>query len=151
MIFPGRMFCMHSYYIRTFGCQANKSDSERIAGDYQARGFVETDDWRECSELVVNTCAIRQRAEDRVQGFLYNVKLYFQKLDRPRPKIILTGCMTHHGNEKLYKMLPIVDEILPINEVGFNQTAIRKDKKSPQAEQSGRIGKGVGWRKSRKG
>jgi len=48
---------------------------------------------------------------------------------KQRPKIILTGCMVHHGNEKLYKMLPMVDEILPINEVGFNQAAIRKDKK----------------------
>lgn len=118
-----------TYYIHTFGCQSNKSDSERIAGDYEARGYKEVSDWRHCDELIVNTCAIRQRAEDRAKGFLNNVKVYFEEQDKQRPKVILTGCMTHHGHLKLYEMLPIVDEILPINEVGFNQTTIRKDKK----------------------
>jgi tRNA-2-methylthio-N6-dimethylallyladenosine synthase len=118
-----------SYFIHTFGCQANKSDSQRLAGDYQARGFKEASSWQECDELVVNTCAVRQRAEDRVQGFLYNVAEYFKKSALSRPKIILTGCMIHHGNEKIYQMIPIIDEVLPINEVGFNQSAIRKDKR----------------------
>jgi tRNA-2-methylthio-N6-dimethylallyladenosine synthase len=116
-----------TYFIHTFGCQSNKSDSERIAGDYEARGYTEASDWRECDELIVNTCAIRQRAEDRARGFLHNVVVYFNEKAQSRPKIILTGCMTHHGNEKLYEMMPMVDEILPINEVGFNQAAIRKD------------------------
>jgi tRNA-2-methylthio-N6-dimethylallyladenosine synthase len=118
-----------TYYIHTFGCQSNKSDSERIAGDYQARGWQEAESWRTCTELIVNTCAIRQRAEDRAKGFLHNVSVYFHELGKPRPKIILTGCMTHHGHAKLYEMLPIVDEILPINEVGFNHSAVRKDAK----------------------
>lgn len=118
-----------SYYIHTFGCQSNKSDSERIAADYEARGITEAKDWKSCTELVINTCAVRQRAEDRARGFLYNVVTYFEEAGLSRPKIILTGCMTHHGSEKLYEMLPAVDEILPINEVGFNQGAIRKDTK----------------------
>lgn len=118
---------MPSYYIHTFGCQSNKSDSERIAGDYAARGYTEAVDWRTCDELIVNTCAIRQRAEDKAKGFLHNVVTYFHDLGKKRPKILLTGCMTHHGSEKLYAMLPAVDEILPINEVGFNSAAIRKD------------------------
>jgi tRNA-2-methylthio-N6-dimethylallyladenosine synthase len=118
-----------TYYIHTFGCQSNKSDSERIAGDYDARGYVESDDWRMCDELVVNTCAIRQRAEDRAKGFLHNVVVHFNGIGKQRPKIILTGCMTHHGHDKLYEMLPVVDEILPINEVGFNTAAVRKDLK----------------------
>lgn len=121
------MEIVKTYYIHTFGCQSNKSDSERIAGDYAARGYQEASDWRQCDELVVNTCAIRQRAEDRAKGFLYNVMVHFQTIGQPRPKIILTGCMTHHGAAKLNEMLPIVDEILPINEVGFNQAAVRKD------------------------
>lgn len=119
---------MPSYFIHTFGCQSNKSDSERIAGDYEARGYTEAADWTSCDELVVNTCAIRQRAEDRAKGFLHNVMVHFNEQAQPRPKIILTGCMTHHGHDKLYEMMPIVDEILPINEVGFNQAAVRKDK-----------------------
>ena len=120
---------MPTFYIHTFGCQSNKSDSERIAGDYLARGYTEAKNWQECDELVINTCAVRQRAEDRAQGFLYNVTEYFKNSPQQIPKIILTGCMVHHGNQKLLEKLPEVDEILPINEVGFNQAAIRKDKK----------------------
>lgn len=118
-----------SYYVHTFGCQSNKSDSERISGDYEARGYIEAKSWHDCDELVVNTCAVRQRAEDRARGFLYNVTVYFHEQGKKRPKIILTGCMVHHGNEKLYEMMPMIDEILPINEVGFNQATVRKDQR----------------------
>lgn len=117
------------YYIHTFGCQSNKSDSERVAGDYEARGFVEAKDWRDADEIVINTCAIRQSAEDRAKGFLLNVVNYFESQGKPKPKLILTGCMTHHGEQKLYEVLPMIDEILPINEVGFNSAVVRKDKK----------------------
>ncbi len=120
---------MGSYFIHTFGCQSNKSDSERVAGDYEARGYTEASDWRDADEIVVNTCASRQSAEDRARGFLYNVVTHFQTQGTQKPKIILTGCMTHHGHEKIYEMLPMVDQILPINEVGFNQAVVRKDKK----------------------
>lgn len=116
------------YFIKTFGCQSNKSDSERIAGDYEARGYTETENWQEADEIVVNTCAVRQRAEHRARGFLNNVVVYFNEVGHRRPKIILTGCMTHHGKKKLLDMLPMVDEILPINEVGFNQSVVRRDK-----------------------
>lgn len=117
------------FYIKTFGCQSNTSDSERIAGDYQARGYEEAESYQEADEVVVNTCAVRQRAEDRARGFLVNVVNYFEKSGKPKPKLILTGCMTHHGQEKLLAILPMLDEILPINEVGFNSAAVRKDKK----------------------
>lgn len=117
------------YFIQTFGCQSNKSDSERIAGDYEARGWKETKSWRQAANIIINTCAVRQRAEDRVVGLLRNITEYFESHHLPKPKIILTGCMTHHGERKLLEMLPAVDEILPIGEVGFNSAAVRKDKK----------------------
>jgi len=114
------------YFIKTFGCQANKSDSERIAGDYTSRGFKPASSWKQANEIVINTCSVRQRAEDRVVGLLKTIADYFQ--DKSRPKIILTGCMLHYGASKLRRNLPLIDEILPINEVGFNSPAIREDK-----------------------
>ncbi len=117
-----------TYFVITFGCQANKSDSERIAGDYAARGYKQAKSWKVADEIVVNTCAIRQRAEDRVKGLLINIEKFYKVTNLVKPKIILTGCMTHHGAKKLYNLLPQIDEILPINEVGFNQAVIRKDK-----------------------
>lgn len=115
-------------FIKTFGCQANKSDSERVLGDYLARGYVETANWREADEIVINTCSVRQSAEDRVTGFLLNVEKHFQEHALARPKIILTGCMLHIKEQEIKTLLPQVDEVLPIGEVGFNQKAIRKDK-----------------------
>lgn len=117
-----------TYYIKTFGCQANKSDSERTEGDYQARGYKPTKSWKTANEIVVNTCAVRQSAEDRVRGFLVNVARHFNQSKSPKPKIILTGCMTHHTNRDLYEILPMLDEILPIGEVGFNSPSLRRDK-----------------------
>src|SRR4030042_2244468 len=92
------------YFIKTFGCQQNKSDSERIEGDYQTRGFKPSKTWKSTDEIIVNTCAVRQRAEDRAQGFLNNVVKYFKIIKKRKPKIILTGCMTHHGSKNIYEM-----------------------------------------------
>ena len=131
---------MKTYYIKTFGCQSNKSDSERIEGDYQARGYKPTTSWKKADEIIVNTCAVRQRAEHRAQGFINNVVKWFENESsavprkssghpvRMKSKIILTGCMTHHGKQKILEMMPEVDEVLPVGEVGFNQTTIRRDK-----------------------
>lgn len=119
---------MPTYYIHTFGCQANKSDSERIAGDYEARGYTEVRSWKTADEVVVNTCAVRERAEHRARAFIFTLAKHFADRKKRKPKIILTGCMTHHGDKKLYEMIPALDEILPINEVGFNSAVVRKDK-----------------------
>ncbi|HCQ31244.1 TPA: tRNA (N6-isopentenyl adenosine(37)-C2)-methylthiotransferase MiaB [Candidatus Collierbacteria bacterium] len=117
---------MPSVFINTFGCQANKSDSERILGDYLSRGYTEVTNWRIADEIVINTCSVRQSAEDRVTGFLLNVEKFFAGKDRP--KIILTGCMLHFNEKEIRTLLPQIDEILPIGEVGFNQKAIRKER-----------------------
>jgi tRNA-2-methylthio-N6-dimethylallyladenosine synthase len=121
---------MPSVFIKTFGCQANKSDSERILGDYFARGFTETSVWRSADEIVLNTCSVRQSAEDRVRGFLLNLDKYLQETGKDKPKVILTGCMLHFNEKELKELLPEIDEILPIVEVGFNQKVIRKNKQS---------------------
>lgn len=115
-----------TYFIHTFGCQANKSDSERIAGDYHARGYTKAKKIETADEIIINTCAVRQRAEDRVVGLVLNLAKKL-KTKKPKPKLILTGCMIHHGEHKLLQMMPLIDEILPIAEVGFNSSAIRRD------------------------
>jgi len=121
---------MPSVFIKTFGCQANKSDSERILGDYLARGYSETQNWQNADEIVLNTCSVRQSAEDRVRGFLVNLTKFIDSGKKHKPKVILTGCMLHFNEQEIRQLLPDIDEILPIAEVGFNQKAIRKDKES---------------------
>lgn len=105
----------------------NVADSERIAGDYQSRGYTEAKSIDDADEIVLTTCSVRKSAEDRVLGIIHNLAKKF-KTSKKRPKIILTGCMLHYGLEKLSEMMPFVDEFLHISEVGYNNPSVRKDK-----------------------
>lgn len=121
------------YFIKTFGCAANEADSERIAAYYQARGYIPAKTIKEADDVVINTCMIRQAAEDRVYGLVHN--LASSKKQGRHVKIVITGCMVGMAiREKTGKMLallhqkmPAVDEFLPIEEVGFDQAPIRTD------------------------
>jgi len=120
-----------TFYIKTFGCQQNWADSQRIASYYLARGFKQAKDLKSATEIVINTCMVRQSAEDKVTGFIRNIV----KAKRHRPKVVLTGCMAGmvardtSGKylNTLRKRIPQVDEFLPLEEVGFNYPALRSD------------------------
>ena len=127
-----------SFFIKTFGCQQNWADSERIASYYLARGFKETKDLKSATVIIINTCMVRQSAEDKVTGFIKNIAKRNPRTRSPlgqRPKIILTGCMTGmvardtSGKylKTLRKRIPEVDEFLPPEEVGFDYPALRNN------------------------
>ncbi|MBU2028364.1 tRNA (N6-isopentenyl adenosine(37)-C2)-methylthiotransferase MiaB, partial [Patescibacteria group bacterium] len=79
---------MNKYYIKTFGCQMNYSDSERIAAQLKKGGFLPVSSLEKANLVVVNSCGVRQTAEDRVYGFIHNIWK-----NKPKTKIILTGCL----------------------------------------------------------
>ena len=81
------------YYIITYGCQMNRSDSERIASVLEKKGHKNTSKINEADLIVVNMCSIRQSAVDRVYG---KVNKYFKT-----KKIILTGCILKEDKKKL--------------------------------------------------
>ena len=120
-----------SFYIKTFGCQQNLADSQRISSYYLARGYKLSKTIKSASEVVINTCMIRQSAEDRVTGLVKNVV----KNSLQKPKIVITGCMvgmaardeTGKYLKALKKRMPEVDEFLPLEEVGFDYPALRSD------------------------
>jgi tRNA-2-methylthio-N6-dimethylallyladenosine synthase len=121
------------YFIQTFGCAANTADSERIAASYESRGYTKAKKISDADEVIINTCMIRQTAEDRVYGLVYNLK---KEREKGRiVKIVVTGCMvglaaretTGKFLASLKKKLPNVDEFLPIEEIGFDLTPIRSD------------------------
>ena len=78
---------MKTFFIKTFGCQQNKADSERIAGAYLSRGFTPADRIEDANHVVINTCMIRESAENRVYGMVYN--LGKKKHKKSRLKILL--------------------------------------------------------------
>ena len=78
------------YYVRTYGCQMNEHDGERIKGVLSKEGMIETDNIEEASLIILNTCAIRENAHDKVFGFLGLVK----KLKENHDILIgICGCM----------------------------------------------------------
>jgi tRNA-2-methylthio-N6-dimethylallyladenosine synthase len=81
----------HYYHIITFGCQMNKSDSERLRTVLDGMKLESTGDPKQADVIIMNTCSIRQSAEDRVYGLSNN----FSKLKKAKPELIvcITGCM----------------------------------------------------------
>lgn len=78
------------YYVRTYGCQMNEHDGERIKGVLSKEGMIETDNIEEASLIILNTCAIRENAHDKVFGFLGLVK----KLKENHDILLgICGCM----------------------------------------------------------
>lgn len=121
------------YFIKTFGCAANVADSERVAALYEARGYTPARSMKAADDVIINTCMIRESAENRVYGLVHN--LTEEKKKGRRVKIVVTGCMvgmaarerTGKMLSQLSRKLPGVDEFLPIEEVGFDFAPIRTD------------------------
>ena len=101
------------YFIKTFGCQMNESDSEWIDGFYQSLGFKLAEKIEEADEMVINTCSVRESADNRVFGLINNLSK-LKKKSRGF-KLILTGCMLRYPSKELKKKLPLVDEFRPIS------------------------------------
>src|SRR3990167_4143254 len=126
------MISQNTFFIKTFGCQQNVADSQRIASYYLARGYKPAGSLASAGEIILNTCMIRQTAEDRVTGLVKNIAKESALRARGslsrRPKIIITGCMVGMATrdesgkylKALKKRMPEVDEFLPLEEVGFD-------------------------------
>lgn len=100
-----------TYHIITIGCQMNKVDSERVAAFLEARGFKETPSFKKAGTVIINTCGVRQMAEDRVYGLVNQIRK-----DNPRSKIVIAGCLSRR--EDVQKRLSgRADIFLPINEM----------------------------------
>ena len=79
------------FFVRTYGCQMNEHDSEKIKGMLKSVGFSESDDINDADIVILNTCAIRENAHDKVFGFLGVLK--HMKQSNPNLLIGLCGCM----------------------------------------------------------
>lgn len=104
-----------TYHIITYGCDANRADSEKIAWLLEHCGFKKTPAKEKAGLLIFNTCSVRQKAEDRVFGRNKEMKTLKEK--NPGLKIVLAGCMNHYDKKFLKERLPFVDIFLPIKEL----------------------------------
>src|SRR5215470_7376297 len=98
------------FYVRTYGCQMNVADSNEMGRHLQARGIVPTDDPEEASVLLVNTCTVRQHAEDRAFSEIGRLKRW--KARQPGRKIVITGCAAERTKEQLEGRFPHIDLVV---------------------------------------
>lgn len=95
------------YLIETFGCQMNVLDSEKIAGDFNSCGMTLAADISEADVVVLNTCAVRDKAVQKVYARLGELKRH--KKIRPDLTICVAGCMAQLEGEKILKRTPYVN------------------------------------------
>ena len=98
---------MPNYHIWTIGCQMNKAESERLASLFEETGYQSVSDVADADLIVINTCVVRQNAEDRAVHKLQN----FKPLKKARPDMIIavTGCWVDSNVDRLKTAFPFVD------------------------------------------
>jgi tRNA-2-methylthio-N6-dimethylallyladenosine synthase len=103
------------YLIRTFGCQMNEHDSERIAGLLEADGMVATTDAEQADVIVLNTCCIRENADNKLYGTLGHLKQL--KARRPELEIMVGGCLAQKDGAAVRERAPQVDVVFGTHNV----------------------------------
>ena len=99
----------------TYGCQMNVSDAERMEGQLRTMGYETAESMEEADLILINTCCVRESAEDRVYGKIGEIK----QLKRRNPELIfgITGCMAQKEGERLIERAPHIDFVLGTNKV----------------------------------
>jgi len=96
--------------VRTYGCQMNVADSSEMGRHLKAKGLVETQDPDEASVFLVNTCTVRQHAEDRAFSEIGRLKRW--KTKRQGRKVVVTGCAAERTKEYLEDRFPFLDLVV---------------------------------------
>jgi len=97
-------------YIRTFGCQMNVHDSEKMLGILEQSGYSVTDNPRKADLVIFNTCSIRQKAEQKFYSELGKIKTFKKRNSALR--IVVAGCIAQHEGKNIIKRAPYVDYIV---------------------------------------
>ena len=98
------------YCLITYGCQMNASDSERYAGQLEELGYTMTEDAELADVILMNTCCVRETAEDKVLGKIGEFK--HLKAHNNDLIIAVTGCMAQEWQERLFKRAPHLDLVI---------------------------------------
>ena len=95
------------YFIKTFGCQMNFNDSERIRGILRTLGYEPTDSWEEADLILLNTCTIREKPDQKVLSHIGEYKKIKDK--NPNALIAVSGCLAQRAGWELVQKAPAVD------------------------------------------
>jgi len=97
-------------FIKTFGCQMNEYDSNRIIDTVKEIGFTKTEKLNETNVYLLNTCHIRHKAKEKVYHEIGRVKQSFSS--KKKPLVIVSGCVAQAENEEMLKREPYIDIVI---------------------------------------
>ena len=111
-------------FIGVYGCQMNFSDAERMEGQLATLGYERTEDIARADLILLNTCCVRETAEDKVYGKIGEIK----HIKRANPALIfgITGCMAQKEGEALIRRAPHIDFVLGTNKVHELKATVRQ-------------------------
>lgn len=98
------------YFLLTYGCQMNESDSERYAGQLESLGYRRTEDMDMADVILLNTCCVRETAEGKILGKIGELK--HVKQHNPNLIIAVTGCMAQEWQDRLFERAPHIDLVI---------------------------------------
>src|SRR5437764_4539852 len=99
------------YLIETFGCQMNVHDSERMAGLLEQAGYEATDETADADVVVINTCSVRERAEDKLYTRLGELRQMAAEIGHD-PIVVVAGCVAQQEGERLLERSPGVADVI---------------------------------------
>ena len=123
-----------SYVVHTLGCQMNVHDSERMAGLLEDAGYVPAEGDADADVVVINTCAVRENADNRLYGNLG--QLAPRKRANPTMRIAVTGCLAQKDRDLITRKAPWVDVVVGTHNIGSLPTLLERAARTalPQVE-----------------
>ncbi len=107
---------MKTFYIETWGCQMNDLDSQRLSGSLKLRGYKRVEEETEADLILLNTCSIRDKSEQKVYSHLGRLREL--KLQRENLRIGVCGCVAQQEGERIRERAPWVDFVMGPGNVG---------------------------------
>ena len=122
-------------FIKTFGCQMNEYDSNRIFDTVKKIGFEKTENYEEANCYLLNTCHIRDKAKEKVYHEIGRVKKIFRF--KKKPIIIVTGCVAQAENQEMLKREPYIDIVIgPQSYHKINKAILNYSNKKKKKEET---------------
>ena len=120
-----------TYFVRTFGCQMNAHDSERLSGLLEDAGYQATDT-EDADVVVYNTCAVRENADNKLYGNLG--MLFRQKELRPDMQIAVGGCLAQKDRHEILRRAPWVDVVFGTHNFGSLPVLLERARANQEAQ-----------------
>ena len=122
-------------FIKTFGCQMNEYDSNRIYDSVKKIGFKKTENYEDASCYLLNTCHIRDKAKEKVYHEIGRVKKIFRS--KQKPLVIVAGCVAQAENQEMLKREPYIDLVIgPQSYHKINDTILNHIEKKKKIEET---------------